>query len=53
MAEIVEAFLKVDPFDPSFAALKLLNNGLLAVWSPYRVDIEHNDELGMEVWKVF
>ncbi len=53
MAEIVEAFLKVDPFDPSFAALKLLNNGLLAVWSPYRVDIAHNDELGMEVWKVF
>ena len=50
--EMVEAFLEADPLAPSLEALTRLNNRLLAVWSPFRVEITRNEELGMELWKV-
>lgn len=52
MAEMVEAFVRVDPFDPSIGALEKLDNELLAVWSPYRVAVARKDELDMDIWKV-
>ena len=50
--EMVEAFLDTDPLNPSTDALKRLNNDLLAVWSPFRVEVARNEELEMELWRV-
>lgn len=52
MEAMVKAFINADPLNPSIDALKRLNNDLLAVWSPFRVEIVRNEDLGMELWKV-
>jgi hypothetical protein len=52
MGEMVAAFSKADPREPTLEALGSLNNRLLSVWSPFRVEVAFSDELGMELWKV-
>ncbi|HDQ92598.1 MAG TPA: hypothetical protein ENN89_00580 [Synergistetes bacterium] len=52
MGEMVAAFSEADPREPTLEALEALNNRLLSVWSPFRVEIAFSDELGMELWKV-
>jgi hypothetical protein len=53
LADMAETFTVTDPFSPSLDALKDLNNRLLGLWSPFRVDVAGNDEIGMDVWQVF
>jgi hypothetical protein len=53
LADMADVFTGADPFSPSLDALKDLNNRLLGLWSPFRVDVAGNAEMGMDVWQVF
>ncbi|HPD97755.1 MAG TPA: hypothetical protein PLP89_05445 [Synergistales bacterium] len=52
MEEMVAAFSEADPRQPTLDALLSLNNRLLSVWTPFRVEVAFSKELGMELWKV-
>jgi hypothetical protein len=53
LADMADVFTGADPFSPSLDALKDLNNRLLGLWSPFRVNAAGNAEMGMDVWQVF
>ncbi|MFP4481837.1 MAG: hypothetical protein ACLFN0_03475 [Thermovirgaceae bacterium] len=53
LADMADVFTGTDPFSPSLDVLKDLNNRLLGLWSPFRVDVAENAEMGMDTWQVF